>query len=358
MGLIAGGAQSGAAIGVAPGAKWMAAKIFNDAGNAAESAIHLAFQWIMDPDGDPDTDDAPDVVSNSWDIAGENVCNSAFQADIDALRSADIAVIYSAGNYGPNPATSVSPANNTQVVSVGSVDANNDVSPFSSRGPSPCDGGVFPKVVAPGDGLQTTDLSFGGMPLYVQVSGTSYSAPEVAGVVALLRGAAPLATAAEIEAALAATALDLGTPGPDPDTGYGLVDAAAAYASLSTPVDADGDGYPIGQDCNDLDASVYPGAHEIKRDGVDQDCNGFDLTIRVRYAVYSHDGSRLALRVTSGLGANAALEIVDGGPLTWRAVRSDWIFDTGALAGAPPLITIRGVEGEVTVRPRPPTRRR
>ena len=264
-------------------------------------------------------------------------------------------MVFSAGNYGPNPTSSVSPANNARVVSVGSVDMNYDVSPFSSRGPSTCDGSVFPKVVAPGDGLQTTDLSFGGMPLYLQVSGTSYSAPEVTGVVALLRGAVPTATAAEVEAALAATAQDLGAPGPDSDTGYGLVDAMAAYATVSQPVDEDGDGYTVSRDCNDQDPSVFPGAREKRRDGIDQDCNGYDLTIDVKYAVYSHDGSKLALRVTSTLRSDAALEIVGVGPLTWRKVRRDWIFDAATPPAPMKQITIRGVEGEVTQHPRPPT---
>jgi len=357
MGLAVGGSAGGTAIGVAPSAKWIAAKIFDNLHNATESAIHLAYQWVMDPDGNPNTDDAPDVVINSWDIAGENSCKSQFQADIDALRAADIAVVYSAGNFGPNAATSVSPANNSRVTSVGSVDQNNLVSYFSSRGPSPCDGTVFPKVVAPGDGVHTSDIALLGTAQYVDVSGTSFSAPEVAGVMALLRAAVPAASAAETEAAVAVTARDIDAPGPDNNTGYGLVDAGAAYALLSHPIDDDHDGYSISTDCNDHDASVHPHAPEIGRDGIDQDCNGYDQTIDVKYAVYSHDGTKLKLRATSFMRANAALEIIGTGPLTWRPARRDWLYDGAAPEGAPSLITIKGVEGEVIVRPRPPSRR-
>ena len=40
--------------------------------------------------------------------------------------------------------------------------------------------------------------------------------------------------------------------------------------------DADGDGYAIGEDCNDTDASIYPGAVETWYDGTDTDCLGDD----------------------------------------------------------------------------------
>jgi len=43
---------------------------------------------------------------------------------------------------------------------------------------------------------------------------------------------------------------------------------------VAAPIDQDGDGYASDVDCNDLDASVYPGAVEICDDGVDNDCNG------------------------------------------------------------------------------------
>ena len=53
------------AIGVAPSANWIAVKIFDDTGSSAISDIHAGFQWLMDPDDDPNTDDAPDIVNNS-----------------------------------------------------------------------------------------------------------------------------------------------------------------------------------------------------------------------------------------------------------------------------------------------------
>jgi bacillopeptidase F len=359
MGLIVGDDASGLAIGVAPQAKWIAAKIFDDAGVATESAIHAAFQWLLDPDGDPMTDDAPDVVNHSWSIADVGICNTAFQPDIEALRAADIAMVFSAGNFGPQAQTGVSPGNNPGVVSIGAVDSNNSVVGFSSRGPSTCDDSLLPKLVAPGDNVQTTDLSFGGNPYYISVSGTSFAAPHVAGVLALLRDAVPPASVDELESALLGTAIDLDPVGPDQDSGYGLVDAGAALDALSYSIDMDGDGYGPTRDCDDTDPNVYPGAPEIGRDGIDQDCNGYDLTIKVHQAVYSHDGTSLRLRVTSGLREFAEISVVGVGPLVYREAYKDWFMNGGQVDGyANPVITVRGIEGDLAVRPRKPLPKR
>lgn len=65
MAIMVGGSAGGTAIGMAPDANWVAVKLYNDAGYANYSSIHLAFQWLLDPDGDLDTVDAPDVVNAS-----------------------------------------------------------------------------------------------------------------------------------------------------------------------------------------------------------------------------------------------------------------------------------------------------
>ena len=104
--------------------------------------------------------------------------------------------------------------------SAGAVDATLAIASFSSRGPSACDGTVYPKLVAPGVNINTADLSFGGLPLYAVVSGTSFAAPHAAGAMALLAGAFPGASVGQLEAALTGSARDLGVAGEDNSYGY------------------------------------------------------------------------------------------------------------------------------------------
>jgi subtilisin family serine protease len=224
MGVMVGGSSSGSNIGAAPDAKWIAAKIFNDSGNATSTGIRRALQWILDPDGDPSTPDAPHVVNNSWGFLSTG-CYLDFQDDLKALRAAGILPIFAAGNSGPGSNSSVSPANYPEAFSVGAVNNWGDIYTLSSRGPSACSGNLFPHIVAPGVTIKTTGLLEG----YSSPTGTSMAAPHVTGILALLLNAYPSLTVEEQEDALLSSALDMGETGPDNVFGYGQVDALAAF---------------------------------------------------------------------------------------------------------------------------------
>jgi hypothetical protein len=145
-------------------------------------------------------------------------------------------VVFAAGNEGPSTATSTSPGNNLNVLAVGATNEQNRVATFSSRGPSAClASDTFPDIVAPGENIYTSLPTLSGtLPFsYGFNSGTSFSAPHITGIMALLMQAFPAATIDELETAMTVSATDLGPVGPDDDYGHGLVNAMAAYRYLN-----------------------------------------------------------------------------------------------------------------------------
>jgi subtilisin family serine protease len=232
MGVMVGGDAGGSSIGMAPDAKWIAVKIFNDRGVATSTGIHLGFQWLLDPDGNPATADAPNVVNDSWTMSTAG-CNLEFQPDLRGLRAAGILPVFAAGNDGPMSGTVFGPANNPEAFAVGGTDNADAIYAYSSRGPSACAGSIAPDLAAPGVSVRTSDI-YGG---YAIDTGTSVSAPHVSGALALLLGAFPNLSADRQEAALESGAVDLGAGGLDNDFGYGRLDVLAAYQWLAVVPD-------------------------------------------------------------------------------------------------------------------------
>jgi subtilisin family serine protease len=232
MGIMVGGDAGGSAIGVAPDARWIAAKIFDDRGRSSAARIHRSFQWLLDPDGDPATPDAPHVVSNSWNLSSGG-CNLEFQPDLQSLRAAGILPVFSVGNDGPLAGSVASPANNPAAFAVGGSDNDDGLDPYSSRGPSPCAGSVAPAITAPGVDVRSSDTGGG----YAVATGTSLSAPHAAGALALLLSACGALSAGRQQAALEHGARDLGPPGLDAGSGHGRLDVAAAYEWLLSAQD-------------------------------------------------------------------------------------------------------------------------
>jgi len=76
--------------------------------------------------------------------------------------------------------------------------------------------------------------------------------------------------------------------------GGAITQQAAPAPDTGSTNDDDSDRYDVDVDCNEADASIYPGSTEIPNDGIDQDCNDTDLeinyvTIGTEFEMYVHD---------------------------------------------------------------------
>jgi subtilisin family serine protease len=158
----------------------------------------------------------------TWEDLDGNHGKTTIAADIAVQKG--IVVVNSAGNNGSDGLLNT-PADGRGVIAVGAVDSSGLLAYFSSRGPT-YDGRIKPDVVAGGVGIICANPSDSDE--YPPVQGTSFSAPLVAGVCALLLQIHPNWTPKEVAEALRRTATDLGSLGPDDLYGWGLVNATAA----------------------------------------------------------------------------------------------------------------------------------
>jgi len=228
--------------GSAPRAEWIAARVFERFGGedyTRRSVLLQAFQWAIDPDGNPATPDAPDVINNSWGLlpgtSDFDACSDILYDAIDAADAAGIAVLFAAGNLGPNPGSVTPPGArddpNLRTMAVGATTgtgSNLAVADNSGRGPSPCRGGLKPQLVAPGRVPMVSAAGPSAARIVGTAQGTSFSVAQVSGALALVFQVRPSAGPEEAKRILLDTADDLGSAGPDNDSGYGLLNVPAA----------------------------------------------------------------------------------------------------------------------------------
>lgn len=231
-GTIAGGTASGTAIGVAPQVKFITAKFLDANGSGSFSNAVLAMQWVVDPDGKPETDDGAMLVSNSWGggnpSAKEDPKDNAMCKAVDSWVKLGVMPIFAAGNSGPGAKTVNLPGGCPNAFTIGATDSADKIASFSSRGPAVWKTGSFvkPDVLAPGVKVKSS------MPgnKYAELSGTSMATPHIAGVVALMYQLQPKLTVDQLANALKSTAVKVGD---DPNTyGSGRVDTLKAAQAL------------------------------------------------------------------------------------------------------------------------------
>ncbi|MHC3438689.1 S8 family serine peptidase [Natrialbaceae archaeon A-gly3] len=203
-------------VGVNPDAELYAVKVLGGDGNGSDSDIAAGIEWCADND--------IDVINMSL---GGPEPGQVLEDALEYAYERGVLIVAAAGNAGPNNGTIDYPARYDQCIAVAATDSRDEVPRWSSRGEAV-------ELAAPGEEIVSTAPD----DEYDTKSGTSMSAPHVAGVAAeLLASGVPNAENTDdvddpggARAILRETANDLGLPAEE--QGYGLLDAAAAYEEI------------------------------------------------------------------------------------------------------------------------------
>lgn len=184
--------------GVAPDARLFAYKVLNNYGNGYDSWILAAIERCVDPDQNPETDDALDVVNMSLGRPPDGA--EPLSEAVNNAVAQGVVFCIAAGNRG-DYLTVDTPGTAENAITVGATDNYKNTAFFSSKGPT--EELLFkPDVSAPGMDINSTFLNQS----YQVNSGTSMATPHVAGAVALLLEKRPDFTPEMVKGALMGTA--------------------------------------------------------------------------------------------------------------------------------------------------------
>jgi subtilisin family serine protease len=240
-GIAAGGAEGLA--GVAPNANLVSLDVMNDAGDATVADVLAACDWILA------NKDAYNIRVANFSLHAASRASVFFDPldqAVERLWLNGVVVVAAAGNYavdGAESGVAYAPGNDPFVITVGAADVSNTLdssddtaAPFSAWGYTP-DGFAKPDLVAPGRYLigpvparstltqERPDHVLDGDTM--ELSGTSFAAPQVAGAAAMILARHPDWTPDQVKGAVVDTARGV-SAAPPGSVGAGELDIAAA----------------------------------------------------------------------------------------------------------------------------------
>jgi len=223
--------------GVAHAAKVVPLRALGTCGGY-DSDIADAITWAAGGSvpGIPANPNPAEVINLS--LGGQGACGTTTQSAINTAVGLGATLVIAAGNSNANTA-GFSPANCNQVIAVGATTNAGTRPDFSNYGPAV-------DLAAPGSGIFSTNNNGTTAPAsesYASKSGTSMSAPHVAGVAALVQSISTIPkTPAQMEALLKCTATPFPSMASQP-IGTGIVNARSAVnVALSMPLSVSGNG--------------------------------------------------------------------------------------------------------------------
>jgi subtilisin family serine protease len=255
-------------------------------------------------------DNGAHVITISLDTGETQAINDALDY---AYNTKDVFIDCAAGNSGSSVGY---PANRPEVMAVGSTDHRDDRSSFSNPGPEV-------EVAAPGSNILSTGIG----DTYATNSGTSFAAPYVAGLAALIRSRNSGLSAADVRQLIIDSAEDVEDPGFDELTGHGRInafDAVSLAATSNGTLVLDASAYAcndvVGSTVSDIDLA---GAGTLSIDVTSETESGGESVILTE----SGPGSGLfrgSVAIAEGLATeDGVLQVADGDTIVAEYLDAD-----------------------------------
>jgi subtilisin family serine protease len=208
------GTIGGTTFGVAKGVTLVAVRVLNCAGYGTTAGVLAGIDWVKN---DPTRSGVPAVANMSLGSSASTAINDSVKAAI----AGGVTFAVAAGNERWD-ACFDSPASVPEAITVGATDSSDRRAAFSNFGPCV-------DVFAPGVGI--TSAWNNSTSATATISGTSMATPHVAGAAALLLGANPTLTPAQVQTAIVNGAVTGAVNNPGVGSPNKLLQVGAATAT-------------------------------------------------------------------------------------------------------------------------------